>query len=149
MLYQDLLYWSLQKCKARSNLKKIYLELYSYFSSNPLLPILDRDEYMDALEGKILTPPAPLLTYAICSSACFLVNADDPIFKDASVERDEIYRLLIDRASALFRTEYLVPRISTIQAFVLFAGHPALSSTSHKNWILVGTAVRMVGIESM
>ncbi|CAO3698008.1 unnamed protein product [Rhizopus stolonifer] len=124
--------------------RSVVLELAKvYFSSNPLLPILDRDEYMDALEGKISTPPAPLLTYAICSSACFLVNPDDPIFKDASVERNEIYHLLIDRASALFRIEYLVPRISTIQAFVLFAGHPALSNTAHKNWILAGMAVRM------
>ncbi|KAG1507865.1 hypothetical protein G6F47_005754 [Rhizopus delemar] len=114
-----------------------------YFDSNPLLPILDREEYMNAFEGKTSPPPSPLLTYSICAYACFLIRSDDPLFENASVKRDEIYRILTDRAAVLFRTVYLVPRIATIQALVLIANQPVYSGISHKNWILAGMAVRM------
>lgn len=101
---------------------------------------------MNAFEGKTSPPPSPLLTYSICTYACFLIRSDDPLFENASVQRDEIYRILTDRASVLFRTVYLVPRIATIQALVLIANQPVYSGISHKNWILAGMAVRMVSL---
>ncbi|KAI8885425.1 hypothetical protein K501DRAFT_179812 [Backusella circina FSU 941] len=115
-----------------------------YFEKdNSILPILEKEEYMDAFEGRTSPPPAPLLTYAICTFACFLVPQEDPIFKEAGIERDHIFKTLLDRASVLVRSEYLVPRIVTIQALILLCGHPTYSTTSYRNWILAGMAVRM------
>jgi hypothetical protein len=126
----------------------LIIHLYFFFASyfeqeNAILPVLDKDEYMDAFEGRTSPPPAPLLTYAICTFACFLVSEDNPMFKEAGIERDRIFKTLLDRASVLVRSEYLVPRIVTIQALILLCGHPTYSTTSYRNWILAGMAVRM------
>ncbi|KAF7727025.1 hypothetical protein EC973_008139 [Apophysomyces ossiformis] len=107
------------------------------------LPLLDRDHYLEAFEGRSASPPPPLLTYAICLYACFLLRSDDPIFTDAEVERDKVFDTLLARASHLVRSEYLVPRVATIQALVLLCGHPTYSTSSYRNWILAGMAVRM------
>ncbi|KAI9471854.1 MAG: fungal-specific transcription factor domain-containing protein [Benjaminiella poitrasii] len=116
----------------------------SYFKdAHATLPILDKDEYMDAFEGRTTPPPAPLLTYAICTYTCFLLKTDDPVFKEAGIERDVVFQTLLDRATLLVRKEYLNPRIVTIQALVLLCGHPTYSTSSYRNWILAGMAVRM------
>lgn len=98
---------------------------------------------MDAFEGETTPPPAPLLTYAICAYACFLLKTDDPIFKKAGVERDYVFQTLLERTAVLVRKEYLKPRIVTIQALVLLCLHPTYSTSSYRNWILAGMAVRM------
>ena len=69
---------------------------------------------MDAFEGRTSPPPPPLLTLAICSYTCFLMRSDDPLFKEADVERDKVCALLIEKSNTLVRREYLTPRISTI-----------------------------------
>lgn len=115
-----------------------------YFrDAHTTLPVLEKEEYMDAFEGRTTPPPAPLLSYAICTYACFLLRTDDPIFKDAGVERDHVFQTLLDRATFLVRKEYLKPRIVTIQALVLLCAHPTYSTSSYRNWILAGMAVRM------
>lgn len=119
--------------------------VHTYFNdAHTTLPVIEKDEYLDAFNGTVLPPPAPLLTYAICTYACFLLKSDDPIFKNNDVERDEIFQVLLDRASMLVRKEYLKPRIVTIQALILMCGHPTYSTSSYRNWILAGMAVRMV-----
>ncbi|KAL9547989.1 hypothetical protein MBANPS3_005905 [Mucor bainieri] len=118
--------------------------VHTYFrDAHTTLPVLEKQEYMDAFEGRTTPPPAPLLTYAICTYACFLLRSDDPIFKDAGVERDHVFQTLLDRATFLVRKEYLKPRIVTIQALVLLCAHPTYSTSSYRNWILAGMAVRM------
>ncbi|ORZ05847.1 fungal-specific transcription factor domain-domain-containing protein [Absidia repens] len=107
------------------------------------LPILDEEEFISSFEGKTLPPPAPLLTYAICSYACFLVPSDHPLFTESGLERNQIFHALIDRAGIFIRSEYLIPRIQTIQALVLLCAHPTYSSKSYRNWLLAGMAVRM------
>lgn len=126
----------------RSVLKAL---VHTYFQdAHTTLPVLEKDEYMDAFEGRTTPPPAPLLTYAICTYSCFLLRSNDPIFQNAGVERDKVFQTLLDRASLLVRREYLKPRIVTIQALVLMCGHPTYSTSSYRNWILAGMAVRMV-----
>ncbi|KAI7901015.1 fungal-specific transcription factor domain-containing protein [Cokeromyces recurvatus] len=122
----------------------IYL-VNTYFKNThtTTLPVLDRNEYMDAFEGRTSPPPAPLLTYAICTYACFLLKIDDPSFKEAGVERDVVFQTLLDRTALLIRKEYLKPRIVTIQALILLCAHPTCSTSSYRNWILAGMAVRM------
>ncbi|CEI97156.1 hypothetical protein RMCBS344292_11293 [Rhizopus microsporus] len=120
--------------------------IYIYFSSDPLLPIVDKDDFMRTFEGKALHSLAPLLVYAICTFSCSLVSSDDPMFREAGLERDELYRLLNDRAAALVRRGYLLPRASTIQALVLFASHPDYTSTSHNSWIKAGMAAQDLGL---
>jgi hypothetical protein len=116
----------------------------SYFrDAHTTLPVVEKEEFMDAFEGRTTPPPAPLLTYAICTYACFLLKTDDPIFKNADVERDHIFQTLLDRTSMLVRKEYLKPRIVTIQALILLCLHPTYSTSSYRNWILAGMAVRM------
>ncbi|CAO0798098.1 unnamed protein product [Mucor circinelloides] len=118
--------------------------VHTYFrDAHTTLPVLEKEEYMDAFEGRTMPPPAPLLTYAICTYACFLLRTNDPIFKDAGVERDQVFQTLLDRATFLVRKEYLKPRIVTIQALVLLCAHPTYSTSSYRNWILAGMAVRM------
>jgi hypothetical protein len=116
----------------------------SYFrDAHTTLPVVEKEEFMNAFEGRTTPPPAPLLTYAICTYACFLLRTDDPIFKDAGVERDNIFQTLLDRTALLVRKEYLKPRIVTIQALILLCLHPTYSTSSYRNWILAGMAVRM------
>ncbi|CEP08325.1 hypothetical protein [Parasitella parasitica] len=118
--------------------------VHTYFrDAHTTLPVLEKDEYMDAFEGRTTPPPAPLLTYAICTYSCFLLKANDSIFKEAGVERDHVFQTLLDRATFLVRKEYLKPRIVTIQALVLLCAHPTYSTSSYRNWILAGMAVRM------
>lgn len=118
--------------------------VHTYFANDhTTLPVLDREEYMDAFQGRTTPPPAPLLTYAICTYSCFLLKCDDPIFREAGVERDVIFKILLDRANQLVRREYLRPRIVTIQALVILCTHPTYSTNSYRNWILAGMAVRM------
>ncbi|CAO3663594.1 unnamed protein product [Rhizopus stolonifer] len=114
-----------------------------YFSSELLLPIVDRDDYLDAFEGRKSPPPAILLTCAICTYACFLVKPDDPMFEKASVTHEDIYRILADLALTLYRRNYLVPCISTIQALVLYTNHPPLVNNTNVNWLFAGIAVKM------
>ncbi|KAI8332628.1 fungal-specific transcription factor domain-containing protein [Chlamydoabsidia padenii] len=121
-----------------ANLVNIYFQTQS-----KTLPILDKDEFINSFEGKTHPPPAPLLTYAICSYACFLVPSDHPIFVQSDLERNQIFSALVDRAGMFIRSEYLVPRIQTIQALILLCAHPTYSSGSYRNWLLAGMAVRM------
>lgn len=118
--------------------------MYSYFrDAHTTLPVLEKEEYMDAFEGRTMPPPAPLLTYAICTYSCFLLRTNDSIFNEAGVERDHVFQTLLDRATFLVRKEYLKPRIVTIQALALLCAHPTYSTSSYRNWILAGMAVRM------
>lgn len=121
-----------------TNLINVYFEAQSM-----TLPILDKEEFISSFEGKTHPPPAPLLTYAICSYACFLVPSNHPIFAESGLERDQIFHALVDRAGLFIRSEYLVPRIQTIQALILLCAHPTYSSGSYRNWLLAGMAVRM------
>lgn len=107
------------------------------------IPVIDKEEYLNAFEGRTTPPPAPLLTYAICTYACFLLKSTDPMFATAGVERDYVFQTLLERATILVRKEYLKPRIVTIQALVLLCAHPTYSTSSYRNWILAGMAVRM------
>ncbi|KAI8331799.1 fungal-specific transcription factor domain-containing protein [Choanephora cucurbitarum] len=118
--------------------------VHAYFKdAHVTLPVIERDEYMDAFEGKTTPPPAPLLTYAICTYACYFVKENNPIFIEAKVKRDEIFQLLSERTNALVRKEYLKPRVVTIQALILLSAHPTYSTSSYRNWILAGMAIRM------
>ncbi|RCH85815.1 Transcriptional activator of fatty acid utilization, partial [Rhizopus stolonifer] len=114
-----------------------------YFSSELLLPIVDRDDYLDAFEGRKSPPPAILLTCAICTYACLLVKPGDPMFEKASVTYEDVHRILADLAIPLYERNSLVSCISTIQALVLYANYPPLMSNTNLNWIFAGMAVRM------
>ncbi|CAO3599944.1 unnamed protein product [Absidia cylindrospora] len=107
------------------------------------LPILDQEEFIDSFEGKTAALPAPLLTYAICSYACFLVTSDHPLFTQSGLNRNKIFQALFDRAGMFLRAQYLIPKIQTIQALVLLSAHPTYITKSNRNWILAGMAVRM------
>ena len=117
----------------------------SYFDlPNTTLPILNTEEYLDAFEGRTTPPPPPLLTYAICTYACFLVSYDHSVFEEVGMTCEQVFHALVDRAAGLIRRDYLVPRISTIKALVILCSLPTYSTSSYRNWILAGMAVRMV-----
>lgn len=119
--------------------------IHTYFkNAHSTLPVLQKDEFMDAYEGRTTPPPTKLLTYAVCTYACFLIGSNDPIFKNANIQRDDAFKTLLDRASVMVRKEYLKPRVVTIQALILLCAHPTYSTSSYRNWILAGMAVRMV-----
>lgn len=119
--------------------------VHTYFrDAHSTIPVLQKDEFMDAFEGRTTPPPSKLLTYAVCTYACFLLGSNDAIFKNANIKRDDAFKTLLDRASVLVRKEYLKPRIVTIQALILLCAHPTYSTSSYRNWILAGMAVRMV-----
>ncbi|KAG0163627.1 hypothetical protein DFQ30_011253 [Apophysomyces sp. BC1015] len=118
--------------------------VHSYFRfEHPTLPILDKTEFLNAFEGRTEHPPPPLLTYAICAHTCFTLLIDDTLFKNAGVDRDEVFHALLERSSELIRQEYLTPRLATIQALMLLCGHPTFSTDTYRNWIRAGMAVRM------
>ncbi|KAI9008751.1 fungal-specific transcription factor domain-containing protein [Phycomyces nitens] len=119
-------------------LVKVYFEV-----PHPTLPILDGNDYIDESDGRCSLPPAPLLTYAICLYACFLISSDNQLFKDAGLERDVIFNTLLTKAATLVRKEYLVPRVSNIQALILLCAHPTYTGNTHRCWIMAGMAVRM------
>lgn len=117
----------------------------TYFrDTHSTLPVLHKEEFMDAYEGRTTPPPSKLLTYAVCTYACFLLGSNDSIFKKGNIKRDDAFKTLLDRASVLVRKEYLKPRVVTIQALILLCAHPTYSTSSYRNWILAGMAVRMV-----
>ena len=113
---------------------------------NTTLPILNKEEYLDAFEERKTPPPPTLLTYAVCSYACFLINSDNPVFKDAGMNSEQVFHTLVERAAQLIRRDYLIPRISTIKALVILCSLPTYSTSSYRNWILAGMAVRMVSL---
>ncbi|KAI8981730.1 fungal-specific transcription factor domain-containing protein, partial [Mycotypha africana] len=118
--------------------------VHTFFTNAHItVPVLDKDEYLDAFYGRTTPPPAPLLTYSICAYACYLKGSDDPIFREAGIERNHAFQILLDRAIFLVRKEYLKPRVVTIQALVLLCAHPTYSTSTYRNWILAGMAVRM------
>ncbi|ORY98166.1 fungal-specific transcription factor domain-domain-containing protein [Syncephalastrum racemosum] len=124
--------------------KVIEVLVRSYFDiPASTLPIIRKDQFMDAFDGRTSPPPPSLLVYAMCTYSCFLLPSNSPLFKDLGVERDDVFHELSDRAAEMIRAEYLVPRISTIQALVILCSHPTYSSSSYRNWILAGMAVRM------
>lgn len=81
---------------------------------------------------------------AYCDALRRRISSDNPVFKQAGVSRDYVYHKLVERASELVRREYLIPRISSIQALVILCSQPTYSTSSYRNWILAGMAVRMV-----
>lgn len=108
------------------------------------LPIVDKDHFLDAYEGRTTPPPATILVYAICTHACILLPKEDPIFKDAGVDRDNLFNAFVEHTTNLVRKEYLTPRLATIQALVLLCAYPSCDKSSYRNWIRAGMAVRMV-----
>ncbi|KAG2223087.1 hypothetical protein INT45_008935 [Circinella minor] len=124
--------------------KVIETLVHCYFDMpNTTLPILNKEEYLDAFEERKTPPPPTLLTYAICSYACFLINSDNPVFKGAGMNSEQVFHTLVERAAQLIRRDYLIPRISTIKALVILCSLPTYSTSSYRNWILAGMAVRM------
>ncbi|KAI8333478.1 fungal-specific transcription factor domain-containing protein [Chlamydoabsidia padenii] len=109
----------------------------------PTLPILDKEEFISSFQGTTTPPLSPILIYAVCSYACFLIPSDHPLFTQSGFGRDYIFQTLVDRACNFIRSEHLVPQIQTIQALILLCAHPIYSSISYRNWILSGMAVRM------
>ncbi|KAI9315761.1 fungal-specific transcription factor domain-containing protein [Dichotomocladium elegans] len=118
--------------------------VHVYFDvQNATLPIISKQEYINAFEGRTSPPPSPLLTYAICTYSCFVISSDDPVFKECGMSCDQVFHTLSDRASHLIRRDYLTSGISTIKALVILCSQPTYSTSSYRNWILAGMAVRM------
>ncbi|KAI8888422.1 hypothetical protein K501DRAFT_240329 [Backusella circina FSU 941] len=107
------------------------------------LPLVDKDEFMDGYEGRIEPPPAPILTYAICSYACIVIPLNDPIFERHNVDRNKLFDTLVEHTTYLVRKEYLTPRIATIQALVLLCSYRSCDNSFYKNWLRTGMSVRM------
>ncbi|KAI8986492.1 fungal-specific transcription factor domain-containing protein [Pilobolus umbonatus] len=113
-----------------------------YFNNrHNALPIIDEEEYTSALEGQ--TPPSPLLKYALCAHACFLLSKDDSLFQTFNMERDHTFRILLEHTTLLVKREYLIPRIMNIQALLILCEFPAVTRNLHRKWVLAGMAVRM------
>ena len=108
------------------------------------LPIVQKRPFLDSYHGKTKPPPATILVYAICTHACILLKADDPIFQNAGVNRDELFQSFIEHTTNLVKKEYLTPRLATVQALVLLCAHPSCDRSFYRNWIRAGMAVRMV-----
>lgn len=108
------------------------------------MPVVDKEPFMDSYEGKTEPPPATILVYAICTRVCTLLEKEDPIFKNAGRERDEVHDALLDYTSTLAKREYLIPRTETIQALILLCSYPLSSDSFYKVWLRAGMAVRMV-----
>ncbi|KAI7875311.1 hypothetical protein K492DRAFT_168263 [Lichtheimia hyalospora FSU 10163] len=118
--------------------------IYVYFDMvNATLPIVNKQEYLDAYHGRTQSPPSSLLTYAICTYACFMISSEHPVFQECGMTCDQVFHALIDRASQLIRRDYLTSGISTIKALVILCSQPTYSTSSYRNWILAGMAVRM------
>lgn len=110
------------------------------------LPIIDKEPFLDAYEGRTQPPSATILVYAICTHTCILLPIDDPIFKNAGLNRDDLFETLVEHTTNLVKKEYLTPRLATIQALVLLCAYPACDRSFYRNWLRAGMAVRMVMI---
>jgi hypothetical protein len=114
------------------------------------LPVVDKEDFLDAYEGRTKPPPATILIYAICTHACVLLPTDDPLFVNAGgIKRDKLFDTLVEHTTNLVRKEYLTPRLATIQALVLLCAYPACDKSFYRNWLRVGMAVRMVRFSSL
>jgi hypothetical protein len=119
--------------------------IHRYFEMpHSCMPVVDREPFMDAYEGRTEPPPATLLVYAICTRVCTLMQKDDPIFVNSGRDRDEVHSGLLEYTSALAKREYLTPRLGTIQALVLLCSYPLTGRSFYKVWLRAGMAVRMV-----
>ncbi|KAI9267843.1 fungal-specific transcription factor domain-containing protein [Sporodiniella umbellata] len=122
-----------------------------YFSSDLLLPIVDREDFLDSYEGRGPSPPSTLLICAICAYACLLVKPCDPLFARESTTYEVVYKSISKLASTFFQTPSFTPSIESIQALCLFANHPpflsfccsSFLSSSDTIWIFTGLAVRL------
>ncbi|KAL9538414.1 hypothetical protein MBANPS3_010949 [Mucor bainieri] len=125
--------------------KSLVSELITRFfrMDHASLPIIDKEPFMAAYEGRIQPPPATILIYAICTHTCILLPTDDPIFKNAGLDRDDLFDTLVEHTTNLVKKEYLTPRLATIQALVLLCAYPACDKSFYRNWLRAGMAVRM------
>jgi hypothetical protein len=110
------------------------------------LPVVQKDTFLDAYEGRTNPPPATILIYAICTHVCLLLPKDDPIFLKAGSNRTELFNTFAEHTTNLVRKEYLTPRLATIQALILLCAYPDCDKSFYKNWLRAGMAVRMVMI---
>ncbi|KAI9283399.1 caspase domain-containing protein, partial [Sporodiniella umbellata] len=107
------------------------------------LPVVEKEHFMDAFEGRTQPPPATILTYAIWAHTCSILSVHDPIFKKYDVEREHICNVLWTHITKIVKREYLTPRYATIQALVLICTYPNTYKTFHTNWMRGGMAIRM------
>ncbi|KAI7866354.1 fungal-specific transcription factor domain-containing protein [Spinellus fusiger] len=114
-----------------------------YFSVNhPLLAIIDKNTFMNSFQRRT-SPPSQLLLYAICVYTCFSTSQCDPIWKTLGIDYEQSCKLFLTAFNDLVRTEYLIPRLSTLQALILICNIPSFVSDVHPLWIRTGMAVRM------
>ncbi|KAI9478233.1 MAG: caspase domain-containing protein [Benjaminiella poitrasii] len=105
------------------------------------LPLIDKETFMNAYEGRTQPSTSPILLYSICIHTCLLLPIDDPIFEH--LDRTELFSTLVEHTTKLVKKEYLIPRHATIQALVLLCTYPFCDKSLYKNWIRSGMAVRM------
>lgn len=119
--------------------------VFRFFQGDhPSLPVIDKEPFLDAYEGRTHPSPAPILVYAICSHVCILLPEEDAIFKHTGLDRRELVTTFLEHATNLVRKEYLTPRLPTIQALVLLCAYPNCDQSFYRNWLRAGMAVRMV-----
>ncbi|KAG1303764.1 hypothetical protein G6F64_009792 [Rhizopus arrhizus] len=108
------------------------------------LPVVDREPFMDAYQGRIQPPPATVLVYAIWTYTFSILPPGDPLLKKYNIEDSEhLFEVFWEHTSSIMRSEYLTPRYATIQALVLLCMIPNTHNVFHKNWVRAGMAVRM------
>jgi hypothetical protein len=111
------------------------------------LPVVDREPFMDAYQGRIQPPPATVLVYAIWTYTFSILPPGDPLLKKYNIEDSEhLFEVFWEHTSSIMRSEYLTPRYATIQALVLLCMIPNTHNVFHKNWVRAGMAVRMVSV---
>ncbi|KAI7870984.1 fungal-specific transcription factor domain-containing protein [Spinellus fusiger] len=122
----------------------VYSLVKSYFDDPlPMMPVIDEKEFLASFEERGSTPPAPLLTYAICLYACISIRPNYSLFEEFNTSQEKTIKILLKGLDNIIRKEYIVSCVSNIQAFIILCAQPIYPVSSYINWIFSGMAVRM------
>lgn len=131
--------WELPPKDLTDYLLRLYFE-----RMNPLLPILDEeqfyDEYRKANHGPTFIP----IIMAICRITSRLLKKDDALVVKYKMDRAQLFRDISKQISLYFDLDFLEPKIETIQVLLLVASNAEKWGLESTDWITTSIAVKMV-----
>jgi hypothetical protein len=131
--------WQLPPKDLRDYLIRLYFE-----RMNPLLPILDEEQFYEQYHKANHAPTFIPIIMAICRVTSRLLRRDDAIVLKHKVDRAQLFRDISKQMMLYFDLDFLEPKIETIQVLLLCASNAEKWGLESSDWIATSVAVKMV-----
>lgn len=131
--------WQLPPKDLTDYLIRLYFE-----RMNPLLPILDEDQFYEDYHKSNHRPTFIPIIMAICRVTCRLLKKDDALVLKYKVDRAQLFREITKQMELYFDLDFLEPKIEAIQVLLLSASNAEKWGLQSTDWIATSIAVKMV-----